>query len=477
MIERSAVTSLGSETPDPWARSRVLRLLLPLLLVLSTGCTATAPTPEALTPADVSTPSPAEPSTGQGQILVTLERRPSWEMPRAGSSIRRYGGRGDYEVSSRTRRVVEKLAGTYGMRRVDAWPIDVLDVHCVVFELDPGTDPEQLMDRLAEDPRVESVQPMHLFEVLGRRSDRTPDPGEAPGYDDPYFDLQHGIVSMQIQEAHRLANGRGVEVAVVDTGVDVSHPDLDDRILHAEDFVDDSRPFHRETHGTAIGGLIASVANNGIGIVGIAPDVRILALRACWERPEGAFCNSFTLAKALAFAVSQRPDILNLSLAGPSDPLLERLLRKATERGIIVIAARGTGLRSRERFPATVEEVLTVEAAESSPGDGSRAEVPGHSRLRAPSIDLLTTVPEGRYDFVSGSSFAAAAVTGVVALILERDRQLTAGEVFELLRDTSREVDFPGVGLVRVVNACTALSRVLKGEPCPPTPASRASAL
>jgi subtilisin family serine protease len=297
-------------------------------------------------------------------------------------------------------------------------------------------------------------------------------------YNDPYRDLQYGVSSMQVEEAHRFAEGDGVEIALVDTGVEVRHPDLEGHIALVRDFVGGpGGESHADFHGTAVAGIIASTANNGIGIVGVAPRARLLALRACWqEGPDSiqGVCNSFTLAKALSFAVERRPQIINLSLAGPVDPLLERLVRMAVARGIVVVAAAGDS-RATE-FPAGVEGVLSVRAA---PAPGPAA--PGHGRaglaveggaeapagaLTAPGVDVITTTPRGAFDFVSGSSAAAAHVSGVAALLLERRPQLAPDELSRLLQAASLPVD-ASAGATLVVNACAALAKVVPQVRCP----------
>ena len=156
-----------------------------------------------------------------------------------------------------------------------------------------------------------------------------------------------------------------------------------------------------------------------------------MALRACWESSTGGSgtCNSFTLAKALAFVVDRRPDVLNLSLTGPSDALLERLIDVVLERGVTVVAAHE---RTSEGFPGSLPGVVVVESAGQSP-NSRRGLIP------APGLDILTTVPGAAFDFVSGSSFAAAHVSGVVALLLERDRGLTAAEIHQLLMSAVRD--------------------------------------
>jgi subtilisin family serine protease len=398
-------------------------------------------------------PSSAEPELASASghdrhVLVTFTQKAPRRLQRAGSTPRAYGGRSAYKASSRVKRAAAKIARTYGLRRVDEWPIEVLGVHCVVYELAPEQSSAELLERLAGDPRIESAQPMQIFKVL------------TESYNDPYLALQHGVRSMQIEQAHLWARGRGIKVAVVDTGVDVNHPELESSIETAEDFVgESSQAFTSDIHGTAVVGVIAAAADNGIGIVGVAPSVEILALKACWQqeaRSAPALCNSFTLAKAISFAIDRRPDVLNLSLAGPRDPLLSRLLSRAIDKGIVVVGAADPESRLRSGFPAAVSHVIVVSAtAAEEPGlRGSVAVVPG---LSAPGREILTTTPHGAYDFLSGSSLAAAHVSGLAALLLERNKRLSADEILALLNATA------GTGL----NACAALSRLLRSESCP----------
>ncbi len=393
-------------------------------------------------------------AAAERHILVTLPQRPARRLQYAGSTPRGYLGGGAYKTSQRVKRVAARLARSYGLRRVDEWPIEALKVHCVVYELPHDRPVEEILALLESDPRVESAQPMRLFKVLAQSHSR------AQTYDDPYLGLQHGIESMQIESAHLWAKGVGVRVAVIDTGVDLTHPELEGRIAGAENFVDqDSQLFTADVHGTAVAGIIASAANNGIGIVGVAPAVEILALKACWPLEAGsvpALCSSFTLAKAISFAIARRPDVLNLSLTGPPDPLLSRLLARAIERGIIVVSAADPETSGQPGFPAALDRVIAVATA----GRGDRAAAPAVARLSAPGDEIFTTMPYGAYDFLSGSSLAAAHVSGLVALLLEHDEDLSAEQILALLQET-------GGASAQGVNGCRALTRLLGSGTCP----------
>jgi subtilisin family serine protease len=274
-----------------------------------------------------------------------------------------------------------------------------------------------------------------------------------------------------------------VTIAVIDTGVDTAHPELAGRIKLTRNFVDDdAQRFQMDRHGTAVAGVIAALTNNGQGIVGVAPAADLLALKACWqERLEApAVCNTLTLAEALAFAIERRSRIINLSLTGPSDPLLSRLVGRALNQGILVLGAsapRSSALTVAstsldEGFPLGVPGVIAVADADSGAPRAKEisTSVPAVPRpesprpiLAAPGREVLTLAPGGRYDYVSGSSISTAMVTGVVALLLERNQRLQGDEVRTLLERTG----FPGSDAsTRIVDACDAVASLVRAQGC-----------
>ncbi|MFN7959952.1 MAG: S8 family serine peptidase [Thermoanaerobaculia bacterium] len=353
-------------------------------------------------------------------------------------------------------RVMVDLASVYSLKLLYFWPLPSLGEDCLIYELPPGRDPEEMAARLARDRRVSSAQPIHVFRVLS-------DP-----YNDPYANLQHGLRSLGLAQAQTVARGRGVKVAVVDTGVDFSHPDLQARVVKASNFVNWGEPaFTGDVHGTAVAGVIAADANNRTGIVGVAPEAELLALKACWQDPpqsRQALCNSYTLAEAVDFALREGAQVMNFSLAGPSDPLLAKLLNRAIEQGVTVVAAAPEhGVA--ESFPASLPGVLAVRATDLEGQLRSPAGSEGAGPLlAAPGVDILATTPHSAYDFFTGSSLAAAEVSGVVALMLEKSPQLKPAEVRALLAETGRpapEAGQPaGAAQARQVNACAVLARL-----------------
>lgn len=352
-------------------------------------------------------------------------------------------------------RVLQQVARELGFRHkldpLAAWDMASLDLHCIVFAPRARAAPlAQLLERLGAEPRVELAQPVQHFELL------------TDGASDPYRGLQHAASELRLEQAHRLATGQGVKVAVVDTGIDVAHPDLRGRVTVARNFVRAAgEGFTGDRHGTAVAGVLAATGANGIGILGVAPAVELLALKACWQIGAGspeATCDSYTLALALDFAIVSGARIVNLSLEGPQDPLLERLIVKAVERGITVVAAAGS---EGSRFPASLGSVVAV-VASSPAGEPPGAPSAGPNRVAAPGVDVLTTVPGGGYDFLSGASIAAAQVSGVAALLLEKRPALAPAEVREVLRSTGEGGGNPHPPKV---DACRALAKVLAAGP------------
>lgn len=387
------------------------------------------------------------------QIIVAVHNEPARVQRRAGSNSRPYGIAGGYSSALHAQQRVADLARRYELQAVAHWPITLLDLYCVVFELPQGRPRDTLLAEVAQESGVVIAQPMQQFNVL-----------EGPR-DTAVAGMPASVASMGITAAHEWATGRGVKVALIDTGVDRSHPDLAGRVIGEADFVGRREfPPAEEAHGLAVAGVIAARANPSLGTVGVAPQAQLLALRACWHTdPFHAVCNSLTLARAIAAAVGQAADVINLSLTGPSDPLLERLLARAMDRGVIVVGAvpeiepRSGGTREMTGFPTGVPGVIPVRSAELA-----GASQPGY--LRAPGRDIVTLRPGGGHAVSSGSSLAAAHVSGVVALLLERKPHLVAAEARALLGAHTRSVTEDGREYFEVVNACLALAAIVEGR-------------
>lgn len=372
------------------------------------------------------------------QIVLTVRQDRNTAVQLRGAPDSRYATRRGYGPSPGVDRVLNQLARAHDLERVDGWTIGSLDVYCEVFAVEDGVEIDALVEKLRRDPRVELVQRMSLFDTLLGR------------YDDPYADLQASVDTLEIEPAHAMATGKGVTVAVIDSAVDDRHPDLRGRVGVNRNLVEGHRSGRRgEIHGTAIAGIIASQANNTEGIVGVAPDVSIAALRACWAvdaQSSAARCSSFSLALAIETAMSLDAQILNLSLSGPHDPLLAQLLDVAIARGIVVVAAANDALADAG-FPASHAGVI---AARSASGKGASLDA-----LRAPGSEILTTTLDSGYAFFSGNSLAAAHVSGVIALLLEREPAIDAGRLTSLLAESSRRPAAAGS-----ISACRALVRL-----------------
>jgi len=374
--------------------------------------------------------SPAAPVEDSRTLLVTL--RPGAE--------------------SRWRAIAGQLEELYSIRTLAAWYMRSLGEQCLVLATPPWLSPERIATRLGHHPDVSGAVVQHRFHVLG-------------GPRDPYATLQREAVGMDLESVHRTATGAGVSIAIVDTGIDVTHPELAGQVIRAIDIAGHERgSFTGEFHGTAVGGVIAASADNGIGGAGISPDARLWSLRACWQEEEpgsrAAACDSYTLAQALDVAIVDTARVINLSLAGEPDALIERLVRRAVAGGAaVVVAAEG----DPPSFPASIDGVIPVYSEASSRIRSGLRRDPPASALVAPGVDLLAPVPGSGYDFVSGSSFAAAWVSGFAALLIEADPGLSAEEIAALLREATSD---SGPGTARRLDPCAALRRYFDTDLC-----------
>ncbi|HEY0802927.1 MAG TPA: S8 family serine peptidase, partial [Steroidobacteraceae bacterium] len=199
------------------------------------------------------------PESSDRFIIVAVDNTAASYVAHAGSTPRGYDAVGDYGPTARARQAMRAVEHEYGLKEVNAWPIEPLHIHCAVLEIPSGTDRNSLLAALSKDRRIKLTQPLQTFAT------------RTEGYNDPYFGLQRGFQQMDVADAHPWSRGDGVKVAIIDTGVDLRHPDLRGSITAAANFVDaDDAQFQRDRHGTEMAGVIAAVANNREGIVGVA---------------------------------------------------------------------------------------------------------------------------------------------------------------------------------------------------------------
>lgn len=420
------------------------------LVVLASGCAGSLRQPA---PAGLA----GMPEAEGAELIVAFADRTAAGGAAGSTAMGGYSAAAAYVGSGPALADADAVMREFELEAREAWTIAALRLHCLRVVVPPGRAAADVLARLQADRRVALAQPLHTFTTFAAAgaagaggSASTAATPPAPRYDDPFLGLQRGFAAVRAGAVQQWSRGEGVRVALVDTAVDVRHPDLAGRIEREHDFVAarDAAPALRgERHGTELAGVIAAAANNRIGIVGVAPAARVSSYRACWAvESGGARCNSFTLARALAAALAERSDVINLSLGGPSDPLLERLVRVAQARGAVVVGALPPE-GHRHGFPSGVSGVLVASVAE---GGAAPART-----LRAPGRDVLTLGPGGGYDYASGSSLAAAHVSGGVALLRALEPRLDAATLETLLAGDDAAMDL-----------CAALRRLRPALAC-----------
>lgn len=377
------------------------------------------------------------------RILVMVRLAPEHYRP---GSDHVGGGYGDDVAQAGRRRIAARIARTHGLRLVESWPMPLLGVDCFVMAVPGGRRPEAVTVDVAGHPDVAWSEALPVYRARG----------VTPARPDPLFAAQPAARRWRLAELHRHATGRGVTVAVIDSKVARAHPDLAGQVVASLNFVAGPEPAE-EAHGTGVAGVIAASANNGLGIAGVAPRARLLGLRACRETPGGeTSCDGLGVARALHAAIERGAQVINLSLGGPSSRLIGRLIEVGVARGATIVAAFDETLDGGG-FPASEAGVIAVAAGPPH----------GHGRVQvAPGRDVPTTTTGGRWELVNGSSYAAAHVSGLVALLRERRMASGAAALVRMGTEGGGEID-----------ACATLARGAgAGEPvcAPRVVASRA---
>jgi Subtilase family len=322
----------------------------------------------------------------------------------------------------------DELARRHGLARIGSQTFPLIGATIGLFRVTDRRSVQAVSREFAIEASVRSVQPNFRYVLQEAKA--------VPGEGDP---AQYALPKLRLPEAHVLSRGANVRIAVIDSGIDVRHPELAGSIAETFDALGSKEGAH--VHGTGVAGAIVAHAQ----LMGAAPAAKLLAIRAFGQSANGAESNSFVILKALDYAAAHGAQIINMSFAGPKDALIERGIAATATRGIAMIAAAGNaGAKSPPLFPAANPNVIAVSATDAEDRLFAASNRGSYIALAAPGVDIFLPAPDDKYQMTSGTSFSAAFVSGVAALILARNPALRREELRAILMTTAHDLGSPG---------------------------------
>ena len=322
----------------------------------------------------------------------------------------------------------DELARRHRLARLRSQNFPLIGGTIGLFRITDRRTIEVASREFATEASVHSVQPNFRYVLQEQKAALTEG--------DP---AQYANAKLRLPQAHTLAHGANVTIAVIDSGIDVKHPELVNAIADNFDALGSKEGPH--VHGTGIAGAIVSHAR----LMGSAPEARILAIRAFGAAPNGAESTSYVILKGLDYAAAHGAQVVNMSFAGPKDGLIERAIAATVAKGIVMVAAAGNaGPKSPPLYPAANANVIAVTATDAQDRLFAASNRGSHIAISAPGVDIFLPAPDEKYQMTSGTSFSAAYVSGLAALMLERNPALKPGEVHAILMKTARDLGAPG---------------------------------
>lgn len=338
---------------------------------------------------------------------------------------------------------ISALSAQGSLNTAGLQPLEVFPQGNVIrLEVPPGQELAKMAELMARGD-VEVAEPNYIAYAL----DTLPN--------DSFYSNQWGLTKIGAPAAWDITTGgSNVVIAVVDTGIDLSHPDFScsGKLLPGWDFVHDSGfPDDDHGHGSHVAGIAAACANNGAGITGLAWGARLLPVKVLDSLGNGYYSN---VAEGIRYAADQGARIINLSLGGPSTSvILEDAIQYAYNRGALVVAAAGNcavggwGCGSTLNpifYPAAYPTVLAVAATDENDNRASFSEYHPYVAVAAPGLDIYSTFKDGEYTSLSGTSMATPYVSGLAALIWSLDPSSSRDQVRSVMETTADDLGSPG---------------------------------
>ncbi|MBU1176149.1 MAG: S8 family serine peptidase [Alphaproteobacteria bacterium] len=327
-------------------------------------------------------------------------------------------------------RLIDKeIAERFGLVLIGRRELTLGGIVVARYRLPEGVGVIEMIERLAEVPGLIVAQPQYLF--MGAQSAAPPD----------MKGLQYAPKKLNALVAQETGDGAGIVIGLIDTGVDVEQPAFAHAHIALFDVMADAPVVSRD-HGTALAGLMLASES----LDGIAPGASLVSVRAFDADETGqALSGSFEIAAAIDVAVAEGARLINLSFAGPRDPLVMTMLDRAAEQGVIIVAAAGNnGPDAPPAWPGAHRDAIAVTATDAGDRLYAEANRGAYVAVSAPGVDVLSPMPEARFDLLSGTSIATAHVSGVIALMLERDPALGRDDILAIFAEVSHDLGPPG---------------------------------
>jgi Subtilase family len=348
-----------------------------------------------------------------------------------------------------TPQAIDRIARRYDLTLVESQSFALIGQRLYRWRFDGRRSVVKVVRALAGDRIVASVQPNFLYR-LEEQTIAGGTHGDA---------AQYVLAMLQIEQAQQIATGKEVPVAVIDSAVDLKHPDLGGIAVKSFDTLGGEKK-KPNPHGTSIAGAIAARGK----LLGIAPGAELLAVRAFDDAAGIAKGTSMAVYEGLQWAADNGARVINMSFSGPPHPMLQRLLAAAYDKGIVLIAAAGNaGPQAEPLYPAAYPDVIAVTAIDSKNQLFKMANRGRHIAVAAPGVDILALAPDDAYQLATGTSIAAAHVSAIAALLLERKPSLKPSDIRSVLISTAKLLGPPradsdfGAGLVNAYRAVTWL--------------------
>ncbi|MDB5099105.1 MAG: peptidase [Cyanobacteria bacterium RYN_339] len=324
-----------------------------------------------------------------------------------------------------------------------------------VYKLKPNAYSLMAVNDWESAPDVDYVEPNFIYRVAGTPAD-------------PDFNLSWGVGAIHAPDVWGITQGEGITIAVVDTGVAANQPDLAGQVLPGLDLVNhDNDASDDHGHGTHVAGTIAALANNGLGVAGVAPHAKILPIKVLDAQGTGT---NQAIADGIVEAATRGAKIINMSLGGPSSSeSIRRAIAKVQAMGVVVICAAGNDNVSDNFYPAACDEVIGVASVDSAYKKSYFSNFGGYIDIAAPGSSIGSLNFKGGTLTMSGTSMASPHVAGTAALLLSAFPKLTAGNIQTALQRGGRATTGFSGSAPKGLDAEAALTAVAALDLTPPS--------